>query len=102
MTKREKTKQSIKEDMATLQKTHGTDSLYQRMTGIKKSGKKGDAQKNGEDIYKIEEWDDNPEMEAGIEQKQKFEKEKVYATMLANENRKKKFALGKWGRKPNK
>lgn len=88
--------------LKTGQKTGGADSLYSRMTSIKKSGAKGDKQKNGEDTAKMEGWDDDPSLESGAEQKQKFEKEKVYATMLANENRKKKLALGKWGRKPNK
>lgn len=83
-----------------LEKTGGSDGVYQRMTSGKKAG--DSPQKNGEDIYREEGWEDDVEMEAGAEQKQKFEKEKVYATMLANENRKKKLALGKWGRKPNK
>lgn len=90
----------IKEDMATLQKTHGADSLYQRMTGIRKSGKKGDKQKNAEDVYDENGWTDDPSMESNTDQKDRFQKQKVFDQMM--ENRRKKLGLGKLDKKAKK
>lgn len=93
-------KKNIKEDMATLQKSHGVDSLYQRMTSIKKSGKRGDGQKNGEDVYDQEGWEDDPSIESNTDQKDRFQKQKVFDQMM--ENRKKKLGLGKLDKKVKK
>lgn len=83
-----------------LDKTGGTDSIYQRMTSIKKSGKNGDKQKSGEDIYDENGWSDDPSMESSTTQKDKFQKQKVFDQMM--ENRKKKLGLGKLDKKVKK
>jgi len=83
-----------------LEKTGATDSTYQRMTSIKKSGARGDKQKNAEDIYDENGWSDDPSMESSTEQKDKFHKQKIYDQMM--ETRKKKLGLGKLDRKAKK
>ena len=95
-----KSNKPLKEDMKTLQKTGGADSLYQRMTSTKKSGARGDKQKSGEDIYDELGWSDDPSMESNTDQKDKFQKQKVFDQMM--ENRKKRLGLGKLDKKVNK
>ena len=77
-------------------KTADSDSQYQKMTNKPRKG----PQKSGEDIYAAEDWIDDPELESGKEQKDKFEKQRMYDQMM--KNRKKKLGLGKWGRKAKK
>ena len=81
------------------EKTPGADSTYQKMTAKKKSG--DSPQCDGEDVYKAEGWEDEPDMESpeSREQKDRFEKQKAYQAMLQAENKKKKLGIGKWGRK---
>lgn len=86
--------------MPKLDKTQGTDSDYQRMTSNKKVA--GSPQKNGEDIYREEGWEDNPEMNSGAEEKQRFQKQREHDIMMASESRKKKLGISKWDKKRKK
>mgnify|MGYP001586999243 CR=1 FL=1 len=81
-------------------KTQGADSTFQKMTSTKKAP--GSKQLNGEDVQKLEGWEDDPDMESpeSAEKKDRFEKEKAYSAMM--ENRKKKLGVSKWDAKRKK